>query len=199
MIQYRTKTFDIPIIEGISQKQIDEHLKLYAGYVKHTNLILSQLEEWKKNPEESSYLISELRRRFGFEFDGIRSHEYYFGALEKGRTPLDESGVLGNALSAQFGNVNTWRADLIHTAMTRGSGWAVLYYHPVEKHFLHVWIDEHHLGHLSSLPMVLALDCWEHAYMVDYLPSERKKYVEAYLNALNWNTVNKWFELFTDK
>jgi len=199
MIQYKAKTFDIPKIEGISEKQIEEHLKLYNGYVTHANKIMAQLEEWKKDREKNGYVISELRRRFGFEFDGIRSHEYYFGAIEGSPSKLSEDLSLGAALAKQFGSLDAWMEDYKSLCMTRGVGWAVLYYHPIEKHFIHVWVDEHHLGQLSSLPMVFATDCWEHAYMVDYLPGERGKYIDSYLNAVNWKEVDNWYQMFVHK
>jgi superoxide dismutase, Fe-Mn family len=185
---YKTKEFNIPEIKGISKKQIEEHLKLYNGYVTHTNKILDQLKEWKENNGDP-YLISELRRRFGFEFDGMRSHEFYFGALEGGPKDFPKSGPLANAFIKEFSNLENAHQEFLSVAMTRGSGWAIIYWDNDYTRVQYAWIDEHHLGHLSSLDIILACDCWEHAFMVDYLPGERKTYINSYLEALNWETI----------
>lgn len=194
MTTYTAHTFSLPTLTGISEKAVAEHIKLYEGYVKHFNLISEQLASLKKDMDANNYLIAELRRRQGFEFDGIRSHEYYFGALEGGAQELTPENALHTALTNHFGSVETWREDFINTATTRGVGWAILYYDSTTKELRNYWIDEHHLGHPNGLQTIVALDMWEHAFLLDYLPSEKKKYIEAYLANLNWQTVNKWFE-----
>ena len=194
MHTYEAKTFDIPSLEGISQKQIEEHLKLYQGYVNHTNKVFEQVSQWiTDDMEGNKYVIGELWRRLGFEFDGMRNHEYYFGALEGGAQAFDPSSDVGKAIVAHYGSYENLLTGMKFVSDTRGSGWAILYYDPVSKGFIGGWIDEHHLGALSTLPIILAIDCWEHAYMVDHLPSGRGKYVDAYLNNINWKTVDEWF------
>jgi Fe-Mn family superoxide dismutase len=194
MKQYEAKNFNIPTLEGISEKQIEEHLKLYNGYVTNTNLIIREMERLEKDPNlGNNYCLSEIRRRFGFEFDGMRSHEYYFGALETGVKKINQNGNLYKKLVEQFGSLDKWRENFISTATTRGAGWTIMYYDKVADQFIIAWIDEHHLGHLSSLPIVIALDVWEHAFMIDYTPGERKTYIDAYLDNLNWDNVEKNF------
>jgi len=185
---YKAREFNIPEIKGISKKQIDEHLKLYNGYVTHTNKILDQLKEWKANNGDP-YLISELQRRLGFEFDGMRSHEYYFGALEGGPKDFPKEGPLAKAFIEASGSLENAHKDFVALAMTRGVGWAITYWDNDYKRIQSAWVDEHHLGHLSSLDIILAVDMWEHAFMVDYLPGEKKTYVESYLQTLNWETI----------
>jgi superoxide dismutase, Fe-Mn family len=187
---YKIREFKIPEIKGISSKQIEEHLKLYKGYVTHTNKILDQLKEWKENGGDD-YLISELQRRLGFEFDGMRSHEYYFGSLVGGPKDFPKTGPLAKAFEKEFGSLENAHKEFLRIAMTRGCGWAIIYWDNEYKRVQYAWIDEHHLGHLSSLDIILALDMWEHAFMVDYLPGEKKEYIESYLKALNWETVEK--------
>lgn len=193
---FNLKTFNIGTLAGISQKNIDEHLKLYAGYVKFANLIVEKIEEY--NPSTSSgqekfgYEISELTRRFSFEYNGIRNHELYFSQFEGGKNELSE-GNLKSALEAQYGSFETFLNAFKGVAMTRGIGWAMLYFDTETSKFIIQWIDEQHLGHLGGLTPIIALDMWEHSYVYDYPTSEKKKYVEAFFENLNWGVVEKRF------
>lgn len=190
------KKFNIGKLEGISEKTIEEHLKLYSGYVKHANLILEKIDELSvsaESAEKNAYTIGELQRRFGFEFDGMRNHEYYFDQFEGGASDLPSDGILWKKIVADFGSFETCFARLKSLAMTRGIGWAILYYDEVSDRLLCAWIDEQHLGHLTGLKVVLALDMWEHSYMLDYAPSEKKKYVEAFFANINGKFIDQRF------
>jgi len=181
---YEEKKFNIPKLEGISEKAIEEHLKLYAGYVKNTNTILQKIEEYAKDAEANAYALGEINRRFGFEFDGMRMHEYYFSQFEGGSTRLTTGSPLEKI------DLNKFKA----TALTRGIGWAVIYYDPISQQLLNTWIDEHHLGQLVGLQPILVLDMWEHAYFIDYTPAEKKKYIDAFFANLNWRVCERLFE-----
>lgn len=194
MQNYIAQKFDIPALAGISQAQIDAHIALYEGYVKHTNLIFEKIQAL--DPEADVYLAQELGRRLGFEWNGMRLHEFYFGALVGGPTPCTPESSLGAALIKQFGDYEKFADALTEVGMSRGSGWALLYWDHASAQFLIHWADEHHLGHLATLPVILALDCWEHAYMIDHDTTGRKKYIESYLANLNWSTINNWFEKY---
>lgn len=189
MQQYAEKKFTIPELKGISAKNIEEHLKLYAGYVKNTNNILAQIEELAKDSEKNAYILGELQRRFGFEFDGMRNHEYYFHSFEGGPLQLESDSALKSAIEKEWGSFDGWLALFKAVAMTRGIGWAMLYFDPQEKKLLNAWIDEQHLGHLTGLQPVLALDMWEHSYVADYQPSGKKQYVEDFFANLNWSVI----------
>ncbi|MBI1974442.1 MAG: superoxide dismutase [Candidatus Zambryskibacteria bacterium] len=165
---FEEKKFNIPKLEGISEKTIKEHLQLYAGYVKNVNELL----------QEKNY-----NRRFPFEFDGMRNHEIYFSHLEGGPTPLLTESPLSKVDWEQFKTM----------ALTRGVGWATLYYDQTSKQLISAWVDEHHLGVLTGLSPILVLDMWEHAYFTDYTPAEKKKYIEAFFANLNWQTCEDNF------
>jgi Fe-Mn family superoxide dismutase len=189
-MKYETKTFTIPELVGISAKNIEEHIKLYEGYVKHTNLILEELST--RNPETDAYAIAEMQRRFAFEFDGMRNHEYYFASLEGGPTPLGED-TLKQAIAGTWGSFDAWLARFKTMAKTRGVGWAILYFDPMTKSLLNAWIDEQHLGHLTGCQPILALDMWEHSFVSDYYPSGKAQYVEDFFTNLNWSAIEKNF------
>ncbi|NBD73736.1 superoxide dismutase [Patescibacteria group bacterium] len=193
---YHAQTFDIPEIAGISQKQIEEHLKLYEGYVTHVNKIYTELSELAQNREKNGHLMQELRRRLGFEFNGMRLHEIYFGDLVGGPQALSPESKLFEALKTQFGGLEAWRDAFTATA-ARGSGWIILNWDPVVGRFHNNWVTNHDEGQLATLPAVLALDFWEHAYLLDYVPGEKGTYLNAYLDALNWETVAARFDALT--
>ncbi|MDB5253987.1 MAG: manganese/iron superoxide dismutase-like protein superoxide dismutase, Fe-Mn family [Parcubacteria group bacterium] len=191
MKTFEEKKFNIPELKGISAKSVEEHLKLYSGYVKNANTILSKIEEYAKDSEANAYALGELQRRFGFEFDGMRNHEIYFDHLT-GATAISES-ELKKAIEAEWGSFDAWLARFKAIALTRGIGWAILYYDKQTNRLLNAWVDEQHLGHLTGLTPVLALDMWEHSFVLDYLPSGKKNYVEDFFANLNWQTCENNF------
>jgi superoxide dismutase, Fe-Mn family len=196
MKKFEEKTFSIPALKGISAQTIEEHLKLYSGYVKHANLIIEKIAEMSADPasaEKNAYAINEMQRRFGFEFDGMRNHEYYFRHLEGGSQALADGSSLKAAIAEEWGSFEAWLARFKAIAMTRGIGWAILYYDPTTKRLVNSWVDEQHFGHLTGLSPILALDMWEHSFVADYKPSGKKNYVEDFLANLNWSTVESNF------
>lgn len=194
MNHYTEQAFTIPELAGISTKTTETHLKLYAGYVKQTNTILDQIAELSKDAEKNALALSELQRRFAFEFDGMRNHEYFFKQFEGGTNAiLENAGGLKEAIVAEWGDFEGWLNRFKAIASTRGVGWAILYYDRVAKKLLNAWVDEQHLGHLTSLDFILGLDVWEHAFILDYAPADRKKYIEAFFANLNWAVIEKRF------
>jgi Fe-Mn family superoxide dismutase len=190
MHAYTVQTFDLPDLEGLSEKQVKAHLGLYEGYVKHTNLLREQIHDLESlDKEKYAYAIMELRRRLGFEFDGMRMHEYYFTQFEGGPNSIDASSALASALTEKYGSFENFISHLTTLGMTRGIGWTVLYHDQKGKTVHTAWVGDHELGQLAGLPVILAMDMWEHAFMVDYLPSEKKQYIEAFLKNTNWKVV----------
>ncbi|MCX6717012.1 MAG: Fe-Mn family superoxide dismutase [Candidatus Taylorbacteria bacterium] len=193
MQKFIEKKFDLPKLKGISEKTNEEHLKLYAGYVKNTNLILEKMEELGADSEKNSYLLGELQRRFGFEFDGMRNHEYYFSSFEDGAKALSKSDALYSAIENEWNSFDAWLLRFKAISMTRGIGWAVLYYDVQNKKLFNAWVDEQHLGHLTGLSPILMMDMWEHSYVADYLPSGKKNYIEDFFANINWEKISKNF------
>lgn len=193
-MSYQERQFTIPALKGISQKNIEEHLKLYAGYVKHTNLILEKIAEYSKDVDAHAYALGEIQRRFGFEFDGMRNHEYYFEQLEGGATSAQDTSALKTAIEKEWGSFDAWLTRFKAIAMTRGIGWAILYYDPLAKKLVNTWVDEQHFGHLTGLTFILGIDMWEHSFVADYQPSGKKQYVEDFFENLNWSVVEKRFD-----
>ncbi|MES2470985.1 MAG: Fe-Mn family superoxide dismutase [Patescibacteria group bacterium] len=193
MKKFEEKKFTVPELKGISKKTIEEHLKLYSGYVKHSNLILEKIEELAQDSEKNAYALGEVNRRFGFEFNGMRNHEVYFQSFEGGSQNIPDSGTLKEAIAAEWGSFEGWLARFKAIALTRGIGWAMLYYDRKDGRLLNAWIDEQHLGQLQDCALILGLDMWEHSFVADYQPSGKKQYVEDYFSNVNWDVVEKNF------
>lgn len=196
---FEERKWNIGELKGISKKSIEEHIGLYSGYVKNTNLIIQKLDELRNDTEKNQYIISELQRRFSFEFCGMRNHEIYFDSLESGG--VDDDAIhnielaknLKQKIEKDFGDFSKWLNIFKNIATTRGVGWAILYYDKKTDQLINAWIDEQHLGQLTGLTPLLALDMWEHSYVADYLPSGKKKYIEDFFQNINWTRIENNF------
>jgi len=193
MYTYEAKKFDLPALEGISEESVKQHLGLYEGYVKNFNAISRITAELATaDPEKNALAVAELVRRRSFEFDGMRLHEYYFAQFEGGSSPLPASGAFAKALESTYRPYTTEKVMTMIASM-RGPGWAILYYDPEARELLTSFIGEQHQGHLATLPIILALDVWEHAYILDYGAAGKAKYLDAFFKNLNWDVVEKRF------
>ena len=174
-------------MEGFSQTLLNNHFTLYQGYVTNTNKVLDTLAAMLKEGKVGSPEYAELKRRLGFEFDGMRLHEYYFENLG-GKGALDKSGRLGKRLAQDFGSYGDWEKDFRGTAAMRGIGWAILYLDNLAGRLINQWINEHETGHLAGGTPILVLDVFEHAFMIDY-GLKRADYIEAFFKNVNWAAV----------
>lgn len=193
MTQFEAKQFNIPKLIGISEQTIEEHLKLYSGYVKHANLINEHIEELSKDSEKNAYELAEINRRFSFEFNGIRNHEVYFSILEGGPKEIDSKSALSKKIQEDFGTYENMLTRLKAVAMTRGIGWAMLSLDNESSALILHWLDEQHLGQLQNTKPIIALDMWEHSFVADYQPSGKGKYVEDFFKNLNWSVAEERF------
>ena len=147
MHTYQEQKFNLPDLKGISPKQLEVHLGLYGGYVKHVNILREKVHELEAADKEgNAYAVAELRRRLGFEFDGMRMHEYYFESFEGGFSEQRDDSPLASALSKKYGSMEKWNEHFRAVGMTRGVGWAVLYFDPRAKTPHVVWVEDHELG-----------------------------------------------------
>lgn len=190
---YTPKTFTIPTLVGISETTIAEHIKLYEGYVKHVNLIQAHLAEFKTKGDEYVYEIGELNRRFAFEFNGMKNHEYYFEQLEGATKELNPESSFGKQVVTQWETIENFLTDIKQVAKTRGIGWAIVWKDRSTDELVLNWIDEQHLGQLNSCDFIFGIDMWEHSYVADYQPSGKGKYIDDYTANVNWEVVEARF------
>ncbi len=192
-MQYEAKKFTIPTLDGISAKSVEEHLGLYAGYVKNFNAISAAIEELLGDAEKNALAIAELRRRHSFEFDGMKLHELYFPQWEGTPAALKEDSALAQALTKHWGSAQSAIDRMRQTAMMRGPGWSILYFNPENGAFHMGFVGEQHQGHFATLPIIVALDVWEHAYLLDYGAQGKGKYVDAFFKNINWGVAEARF------
>lgn len=190
MEHYKERDFALPDLKGLSKEQIDVHLKLYSGYVKNINALYDKINEYKEDSERHALALSELTRRIPFEWNGMRMHEYYFEALGG---PGEPEGDIIKELEKQFGSFDTWLAHFKAVGAMRGTGWAALTRDKQTGTLLNIWVDDHEIGHLAGSDILIAMDVWEHAFLIDYLPSERKEYIDVFMDNLKWDVVNNRF------
>ena len=191
---YKPRQFDLSGLNGISDETLEMHFKLYEGYVKETNNLTERINEFiadGKVDQEELPAYSELTRRLGFEYNGMVLHEYYFDNLKSGGGTGDPAKTTEfvKAAESAFGNYDIWKADFVGIGKMRGVGWAICYQNPANGRLSNHWITLHETGNVAGFTPILVMDVWEHAYLLDYKPAERPKYIEAFFSNIDWNTV----------
>ena len=188
---YKAKQFKLSGLQGISDETLKMHFALYEGYVKNTNLLMEQISEitHKKKASGLDPAYAELTRHLGFEVGGMVLHEYYFENLApKGRA--SPSPDFKRVLDRSFDGFENWKTAFAAVGEIRGVGWAILYQDPVTEKLSNHWIALHQDGVPSGFKPLLVMDVWEHAFLLDYKPSERGKYIEAFFSNVDWDVVH---------
>jgi Fe-Mn family superoxide dismutase len=173
-------------VGGLSEVMLRNHFTLYEGYVKNVNTLV----ELSKTLKPGSPEYNELRRRFGFEWNGVRLHELYFMNITKDFVELNKEAELYKNIVSAFGSYENWLADFRILGMTRGIGWAALVKDTVSGALMNIWLGEHEIGHLAGAKILLVMDAWEHAYMTDY-GIKRADYIEKFISLINWAEVEE--------
>ncbi len=190
---YAAKTFNLSGLSGISDKTLQVHFKLYEGYVTNTNLLNEKIAELSKGEIGAGDMpvYSELTRRLGFEYNGMVLHEYYFGNLKSNGTgDPDKASAFSKLAEANFGSYENWKKNFVAVGKMRGVGWAACYQDPTTGRLSNHWINLHETGNVAGFTPVLIMDVWEHAFLLDYAPAERPKYIEAFFQNIDWDAVN---------
>ncbi len=193
---YKAREFNLSGLNGISDETLEMHFKLYEGYVKETNNLTEKITKFIQDgnvDQEEMPAYSELTRRLGFEYNGMVLHEYYFDNLKSGGGTGDpeQTAKFAKAAESSFGSYDIWKADFVGIGKMRGVGWAICYQNPANGRLSNHWITLHETGNVAGFDPVLVMDVWEHAYLLDYKPAERPKYIEAFFSNIDWSTVEK--------
>ncbi|MEP6819767.1 MAG: superoxide dismutase [bacterium] len=193
---YKAREFNLSGLSGISDETLEMHFKLYEGYVKETNKLTEAIDKFIQDgqvDQEEMPAYSELTRRLGFEYNGMVLHEYYFDNLKSGggTGDSDRTAQFAKAAESSFGSYEIWKADFVGIGKMRGVGWAVCNQNPANGRLSNHWVTLHETGNIAGFDPILVMDVWEHAYLLDYKPAERPKYIEAFFSNINWTAVEK--------
>jgi Fe-Mn family superoxide dismutase len=174
-------------MQGFSDTLLKNHFTLYQGYVTNTNKLMETLGQMLKEGKVGTPEFAELKRRFGWEFNGMRLHEYYFENLG-GKGGLEKTGKLSKKIAEDLGSHENWEKDFKAVGAMRGIGWAVLYQDSSTGRLMNFWINEHDAGHPAGCTPILILDVFEHAFMIDY-GLKRADYIEAFFKNIDWKAA----------
>jgi superoxide dismutase, Fe-Mn family len=179
-------------LDGISRKTIEEHLKLYNGYVNKTNEIMDKLP--KVDLTTANQVFSDARSlkvELSFAVGGMQNHELYFSHLKRhGNEP---TGELRRQIDKDFGSYSDYLRDLKASGLA-GRGWAwTVWFQPAGR--LMNWIGDSQNTYLSwHLHPILALDVYEHAYLLDF-GVNRAAYIDAFTKNLDWDKISANYDL----
>jgi Fe-Mn family superoxide dismutase len=190
---YTARSFDLSDLTGISNETLAMHFKLYEGYVTNTNTYNQRIADLIGGGEMDATKVaafSELKRRLGFEYNGMVLHEYYFENMQKNGTGDPTGGAFLKSAEESFGSYDVWKADFVNTGKMRGVGWAATYQDPSNGQISNHWINLHETGNVAGYTPILIMDVWEHAWIKDYAPADRPKYIEAFFSNIDWEAVS---------
>jgi len=189
-MSYESKNYDH--LKGklidLSDSQLEQHFTLYKGYVAKLNEIEAKLAESDSTKSNYSFNeYSELKRREAVAFNGSFLHELYFENLGPDKSITPE---LQRALDAQGGMVKV--IDDLSAAALCGPGWALLTHNRRDGRLHTYFIAEHHIGLPIEQDILIALDSWEHAFMIDH-GIKRPHYIKIFIENINWSEVSRRF------
>ncbi len=191
---YEQKNFEKLIgTTGLSEQLLKNHFTLYQGYVANTNKLIDALNTMIKEGKTTTPEFAELKRRFGWEFNGMRLHELYFENMAKNGASTSKISALFKKITEDFGSFENWEKEFKATGAMRGIGWVILYYDSEANKLFNAWINEHYTGHLAGCSPVLVMDVFEHAFMPDY-GLKRADYIDAFFKAIDWAVAEERFE-----
>jgi len=189
MKEYGIKSFDhLNRLPGFSEQSVQTHLALYRGYVANTNLLAEMIREWLGAGKSGTIEWAEMKRRFAWEFNGMRLHELYFENLTAIASGLDRQSPLYKKIEEDFGLYELWERGFKGTGGMRGIGWVILAFDPQTDRLFNVWMSEHDTGSLVGTRPLLVMDVFEHAFLVDY-GLKRNDYVDTFFKVIDWAKV----------
>jgi Fe-Mn family superoxide dismutase len=180
-------------LDGISRKTMEDHYKLYEGYVKKTNECRKILNEFDYSQIEGNQVYSPLRAvsvDYTFALLGFKNHDLYFGHL--GGSGGEPTGRFAELIDQEFNGVDKWQ-DAVRKATSAARGWVMVGYDLNDGSLFNYIMDTQNLWAVYNMVPVLAIDVYEHAYAQDFgaTADSRKQYVEAFFRNLDWDHVNR--------
>lgn len=186
---YTAKNFTYKNLKTISKEAFDLHIKLYEGYVNKFNEITKAYETTNKSQANHNY--SETRSLLidkAFNHNAIILHEAFFSLLNP--NPEEPNQKLLNYIKDSFENIENYIQDLKACCMSSRVGWGIsilkenqIQNFAIDRHDLHIPIDG---------KLIIAIDTWEHAFLMDY-GIDKKQYLENIFKEIDFNAIiNKY-------
>jgi superoxide dismutase, Fe-Mn family len=173
---------------GLSASQVEQHIKLYKGYIGKANEIHTKLKDADlTNPNATYAPLRELLMEQSYAVNGAVYHELYFGNL--GGAGGDPTGEIKAGLEERFGSTGKFM-DFLKAAGKCMRGWVIVGYNTRGGYIDTFGLDMHNMWSPASTVPLLVLDVYEHAYMIDY-GIDRAKYLDAFTKNLDWEVVGK--------
>jgi superoxide dismutase, Fe-Mn family len=179
---YEAKDFSSLYSTKFNKELLSMHLKLYQGYVDNVNKVEKLLSE------THAYTKDAIKRRFSWEYNGMKLHELYFDGIISSDLSHKESSFIFKVISKQYGSYEKWEEGFIDVGKIRGIGWCVVYLEGDK--IINGWIDNHNIGCLICTQPLIVMDVWEHAYITAY-GTDREKYIKDFIDSINWDVVDK--------
>ncbi|MFT5871986.1 MAG: Fe-Mn family superoxide dismutase [Clostridium sp.] len=194
MYNLKPEIFDFKTVNGISISQLNEHYKLYAGYVNKLN------EIWNTPYIPASYTDSNatyskmrsLKLGETYALNGVKLHNIYFKNMTGGiTTPY---GPIFNAITNEFSSYDNFISYLTNVALSM-RGWVVLSIDSIDNKLHIIGSDLHDTGSVWLSHPILVMDVYEHAYFMDF-GTDKKKYISTFIENINWNILNGRFQKY---
>ncbi len=194
MYNLKPYIFDFKSVNGISKKQLDEHYKLYSGYVSKLNEIWN-IPYIPGNYTDSNATYSKMRSlKLGetYALNGVKLHNHYFENMTGGNnTPY---GPILNAITNQFVTYDNFISYLTNVGLSM-RGWAVLSIDSLDNKLHIIGSDLHDTGAVWQSFPILVMDVYEHAYFMDF-GTDKKKYISTFIENINWSILNDRFQKY---
>lgn len=170
------------------------HDKHHAAYVSGANAAAETLRRASLGecaPEAAVSASADL----AFHLGGHILHSLYWLNMSPDSAGMPDS-ALAEAIDTSFnsfqGFVRVFRAV---AKGVQGSGWCVLGLDPISRRLCVGGICKHQDCLLPGFMPLLVCDVWEHAHYLKY-HNDRMGYVDAFLQLVDWNTVNNRYEYY---
>lgn len=194
MYNMKPEVFNFNSVKGISQRQLNEHYKLYVGYVNTLNQIWNT-DYTPQNYTDSNPTYSKMRSlKLGetYALNGVKLHDLYFKNMTGGNTT--PHGPVLNSIINQFSSYDNFLSYLTNVGLSM-RGWAVLSIDSLDNKFHIIGSDLHDKGSVWISYPILVMDVYEHAYFMDF-GTNKKEYISTFIKNINWTVINKRFQKY---
>jgi superoxide dismutase, Fe-Mn family len=187
------KNFEI-VTDFLSDKNINNHKKLYQDYLEKFNATSAKLDSVDKSAahtNHSSYRSFKIDETFNM--NGSYLHELYFANIADNNSQINMDTLSFMRINRDFGTFDNWQKDFIACGLSSRCGWVITYLNTFTQSYMNTFIDLHSENVPVGMHPVIVVDMWQHAYYKDYL-KDSKTYLTAMMKQLNWRVIEERFK-----